>query len=282
MHSDGNWVRPVMFQAMDIMALLFMSSDAEDAAVNEIHVVVGGDYEEEVADILGSLCIEAAEGKTDQVLKQLRKEGKRRDGGSFRWKGERYEAEKSLPSGGAPFYRMTVTALNPAEQKPVPEVPDGSNLFAVPAGSVKQFRDRWYRLNWNVFSGKYTLYHMDGDAMEAEDGTVSYVSSFGNKCAVGLSAESGDLKAGVVRAKAFGLNGDVEEVCAGGLIALACVTGMPDEQFYLAMMLLGEYPDWEDLAQLDPIVGWNGKQLVLSEEEFDGKMIPTAYILDEE
>lgn len=281
-HSDGRWVRPVMFQALDLMALLYVSSDAEDAAVNEIRVLVGGDYEEEVADILGSLCIEAAEGKTDQVLKQLRKEGKRRAGGNFQWKGERYEAEKSLPSAGAPFYGMTVRALNPAEQKPVPEAPDGSNLFAVPAGSVKQFRDRWYRLNWNVFSGKYTLYHMDGDAMEAEDGTASYVSSYGNKCAVGLSAESGDPQAGIVRAKVFGLNGDVEEVCAGGLLALACVTGMPDEQFWLALMMLGEYPDWEDLAQLDPIVGWNGKQLVLSEEEFDGKMIPTAYILDEE
>ena len=281
-HSDGKWVRPVMFQALDLMALLYVSSDAEDAAVNEIRVLVGGDYEEEVADILGSLCIEAAEGKTDQVLKQLRKEGKRRAGGNFRWKGERYEAEKSLPSAGTPFYGMTVRALNPAEQKPVPEAPDGSNLFAVPAGSVKQFRDRWYRLNWNVFGGKYTLYHMDGDAMEAEDGTVSYVSSYGNKCAVGLSAESGDPQAGIVRAKVFGLNGDVEEVCAGGLLALACVTGMPDEQFWLTLMMLGEYPDWEDLAQLDPIVGWNGKQLVLSEEEFDGKMIPAAYILDEE
>ena len=74
----------------------------------------------------------------------------------------------------------------------------------------------------------------------------------------------------------------MEEVCAGGLLALACVTGMPDEQFWLMLMMLGEYPDWEDLAQLDPIVGWNGKQLVLSEEEFEGKMIPAAYILDEE
>ena len=278
---DGKWVCPVMFQAMDIMALLQLSSDGEDAAVNEIRVLVGGDYEEAVADILTSLCIEAAEGKTDQVLKQLRKEGKRKDGGNFRWKGERYEAEKRLPSGGTPFYRMTVRALNPAEQKPVPEAPDGSNLFAKPAGSVKQFRDRWYWLNWNVFSGQYTLYHMDGDTMEAEDGTVSFVSSFGNKCAVGLSAEFGDLKAGVVRAKVFGLNGDAEEVCMGGLLAMACVTGMPDEQFWLTLMMLSEYPDLEDLAQMDPVAGWNGKRLVLSEEEFDGRMIPTAYILDQ-
>lgn len=88
-HSDGKWVRPVMFQALDLMALLYVSSDAEDAAVNEIRVLVGGDYEEEVADILGSLCIEAAEGKTDQVLKQP---GKKESAGQAETSGGRASA----------------------------------------------------------------------------------------------------------------------------------------------------------------------------------------------
>lgn len=279
MLCDGRWVRTVMCQATDIMALLFVSSDEEDAVVNEIHVVVGEDYNEVVFDILASCCIEAAEGKTDTAVKLLRNEEKRKDGASFQWKGERYEAVKSFVDNSMPYYLMTITALNPAELEHIPEEKENPDVFAEPMGTVKQFRDRWYRLNQNIYSGQFRLSHLD--PQDAGDGKVAWISVFGDSTSVGLTTASEGENAGIISARVFNMHGDVQQTFLGGLMALAALTHMPDEQFYLMTMMIMEHPLWDDLLELNPVAGWNGKQLVLVEGEYDGEFVPTAYILDQ-
>ena len=279
MLCDGRWVRTVMCQATDIMALLFVSSDEEDAVVNEIHVVVGEDYNEVVFDILASCCIEAAEGKTDTAVKLLRNEEKRKDGASFQWKGARYEAVKSFVDNSMPYYLMTITALNPAELEHIPEEKENPDVFAEPMGTVKQFRDRWYRLNQNIYSGQFRLSHLD--PQDAGDGKVAWISVFGDSTSVGLTTASEGENAGIISARVFNMHGDMQQTFLGGLLALAALTHMPDEQFYLMTMMIMEHPLWDDLVELNPVASWNGKQLVLVDGEFDGSHVPTAYILDQ-
>ena len=278
MLCDGKWMRTVMCQAADVLALLFVSSDEEDAVVNEIHVVVSDDYDEAVFDILASCCIEAAEGKTDTVVKLLRNVEKRKNGGNFRWKGERYEAIESFVDNSMPYHLMTITALNPAELEHIPEEKENPEVFAEPVCSVKQFRDRWYRLNWNINNGQFTLYHLD--PQDAGEGTMAWISYFGDSTTVGLSTESADVSSGIVKAKVYNMNGDMQQTFLGGLMTLAALTQMPDEQYYLMTMMLMEHPLWEDLLELYPVASWNGKQLVLAEGEYNGEFVPTAYILD--
>ena len=278
MLCDGKWMRTVMCQAADVLALLFVSSDEENAVVNEIHAVVSDDYDEAVFDILASCCIEAAEGKTDTVVKLLRNVEKRKNGGNFRWKGERYEAVESFVDNSMPYHLMTITALNPAELEHIPEEKENPEVFAEPVCSVKQFRDRWYRLNWNINNGQFTLYHLD--PQDVGDGTMAWISYFGNSTSVALATESGEKDAAIIRARAFNLDGDMQETFVAGLMTLAALTQMPDEQYYLMTMMLMEHPLWEDLLELYPVASWNGKQLVLAEGEYNGEFVPTAYILD--
>lgn len=278
MWCNGHWVRTVMFQAADLIALLFMSSDKEDALINEIHVIVGDSWNESALDVLASCCAEAAEGKADSALSLLRSNGGSDDGELFSWKGERYEAAQSfVDNESLPYHLMTVKALNPVPQENEPAEAE-SSFFADPAGTVKEFRDRWYRLNWNVYSGQFSLHHED--PMAAEDGTIHHLSTFGDSTAVMLVTESEDSSSGIVCAQVYSMSGDMQQTFLGGCMALASLTQMPDEQYYLMTMMLLEYPLWGDLKEMLPVAGWNGKQLVLDEFEYNGNYIPTAYILD--
>ena len=278
MLCDGRWVRTVMCQAADILALLFVSSDEEDAVVNEIHVVVSEDYDKAVFDILASCCIEAAEGKTDTIVKMLRNTEKKKNGGNFQWKGERYEAVESFVDNSMPYHLMTIKALKPSELEHIPEEKENSNAFAEPISSIKQFRDWWYRLNWNINNGQFWLRHMEPH--ENEDGTVFWITAFGDTTVVALTTESVDESSGIIKANVYNMDGNMQQTFLGGLMTLAALTDMPDEQYLLMTMMLMEHPLWEDLLELNPVASWNGKQLVLADVEYNGEFVPTAYILD--
>ena len=63
-------------------------------------------------------------------------------------------------------------------------------------------------------------------------------------------------------------------------MALAIMTDMPEDEFIRMTLMLQEYPMWNDLLDLDPVVGWKGKMLVLTGDEYNGQYVPNAYILD--
>jgi len=211
-------------------------------------------------------------------VKMLRNTEKKKNGGNFQWKGERYEAVESFVDNSMPYHLMTIKALKPSELEHIPEEKENSNAFAEPISSIKQFRDWWYRLNWNINNGQFWLGHMEPH--ENEDGTVLWITAFGDTTAVALTTESVNESSGIIKANVYNMDGNMQQTFLGGLMTLAALTDMPDEQYLLMTMMLMEHPLWEDLLELNPVASWNGKQLVLADVEYNGEIVPTAYILD--
>ena len=95
-----------------------------------------------------------------------------------------------------------------------------------------------------------------------------------------LTAKTEDEDAGIVRVQVYNMNGNAPEASLGGLMALAAVTNMPDDQYMLLISMLQEKPTWQDQIDSLPVAGWGGKLMAVCEHEDDEGVIPAAYILD--
>lgn len=279
--SDGKWVRTMLCGYGDMFLTLYLSSDSEDAQINEIHVIVQDEQELSSFNTLSSCCIQAAEGSADPAIRMLRKKTGQKSGTAFSWKGNRYEAVQSHVDRNVdfPYHLMTITALNPVPLQREPEEGwDEEKDYPVPAVTVGEFCSRWYQLNWNIYSGSFALQEVKTYPMD--DGSIVHGFAFGDMTLVMLTAKTEDEDAGIVRVQVYNMNGNAPEASLGGLMALAAVTNMPDDQYMLLISMLQEKPTWQDQIDSLPVAGWGGKLMVVCEHEDDEGVIPAAYILD--
>ena len=276
--SDGKWVRAMMCARTDACCMtLYLSSDSEDAVVNEIHMITSDELPDNVFTTLASCCAQAAEGAEDPALITLRKDG---IDGSFVWKGGRYEAEQShVEKGSTPYRLMTIKALEPADLEHVPGEWGEDQFFAVPACTVNQFIEKWNNRDSNLFDGMYELHEIQTVPMD--DGNYIHMLGFGDATIVVLTTESDQEDVGIIQAKAFNMRDNAPEAYLAGGLALATLTDMPDEQYMLLTMILHEHPLWSDLIEMLPIAGWNGKLFVVGENQIDDETyMPAAYLMD--
>ena len=279
--SDGQWVRVMQCGYTSLYYMVFfLSSDNEDAVINEIHVIVEDEAEEACFPILASCGIQAAEGAEDPTITALRgKDVKAEE--AFRWKGSRYSASQSkLDRGSAKYQLMTVKALEPAPLEHEPGEWGENQPFAVPAGTVAQFCEKWNSIINVLFDD--TLIVQEISTMIMEDLNYVHILGFGDNTFILLTTESADDDAGIIKAQVYNMTGNAPETYLGGLMALVALTDMPNDQYVLMSLILQEHPLWQDLSEMLPIAGWNGKLLVVCEHETDEDdyIVPAAYIMD--
>ncbi len=44
------------------------------------------------------------------------------------------------------------------------------------------------------------------------------------------------------------------------------------------LLMQQKYPLWEDLLNMYPVAAWNGKMLLMNEDEYEGMYIPAGMI----
>lgn len=279
--SDGQWVRVMQCGYTSLYYMvLFLSSDSEDAVINEIHVIVEDEVAEACFPILSSCGIQAAEGSEDPTVTALREKTSKVED-TFQWKGSRYSASQSkLDRGSARYQLMTVKALKPAPLEHEPGEWGENQPFAVPAGTVAQFCENWNSTINVLFDNTLAIQEMS--TMIAADLSYVHILAFGDNTVVLLTTESADDNAGIIKAQVYSMTGNAPETYLGGLMSLVALTDMPDDQHVLMSLILQEHPLWQDLCEMLPIAGWNGKLLVVCEHgsEEDEYIVPAAYIMD--
>ena len=277
--SDGKWIRTFLCGYSDMFMTLSLSSDSLDAKINEIHVIVSKEQDESSFNILSSCCIQAAEGSADPALRMLRTKAAPKNNDNFTWTGKRYEASRFHPDNinDSLYYLMSIKANNPESLQREPGEWGMEADYPVPAATISEFCSRWYRLNWNNYEGAFPLYEITTVPL---DGNIVHGFAFGDTTTVLLTTQTDDEDAGIIRAQVYNTKGNESETYLGGIMSLAAVTDMPDDQFMLITAMLQEYPTWQDLTGLLPIAGWGGKLLTVTDIDTDGDIIPAAYILD--
>lgn len=277
--SDGKWIRTFLCGYSDMFMTLSLSSDSLDAKINEIHVIVSKEQDESSFNILSSCCIQAAEGSADPALRMLKTKAAPKNNKNFTWTGKRYEASQSHPDNinDSLNYLMSIKAHNPESLQREPGEWGMEDDYPVPAATISEFCSRWYRLNWNNYEGAFPLYEITTVPL---DGNIVHGFAFGDTTTVLLTTQTDDEDAGIIRAQVYNTKGNESETYLGGIMSLAAVTDMPDDQFILITAMLQEYPTWQDLTGLLPIAGWSGKLLTVTDIDTDGDIIPAAYILD--
>ena len=101
--------------------------------------------------------------------------------------------------------------------------------------------------------------------MIAADLSYVHILAFGDNTVVLLTTESADDNAGIIKAQVYSMTGNAPETYLGGLMSLVALTDMPDDQHVLMTLIMQEHPLWQDLCEMLPIAGWNGKLLVVCE-----------------
>ena len=281
--SDGQWVRvlqcgdPSLYYYM----VLYLSSDTEDAVINELHIIAEeNEVAKECFPVMASCGIQAAEGSEDPAVTALREKEIQTDD-TFNWKGTRYEAELSyMTKGSHPYQLMTVKALQPASLEHEPGEWRINQNFAVPAKTVSQFCEKWAALDNNVFGGTHQIDYKQ--IIPMDDMNYVHLLGFGSGTFIMLTTESEDEDTAIINARVISPAGNAPETYLGGVMTLAVITDMPAEQYVLLTMKLHEHPLWQDLCEMLPIAGWNGKLVVVCENETgeDDQTIPAAYIMD--
>ena len=274
--SNGQWVRTAVI-AYDAFALLFMSSEEETAVINEIHIIVNDEYDTEALGILSAGFAQAAEGEDYPELAAIRQ------GNSSRlpenWEGKRYRTKESHEAKGGSFdyWLLTMKAVYPETVQHIPEWTE-EIAFDVPEKSVSDFRADWNRMDSNWYGGQFPLQTLD--PQQADDGKFVHFFIFGDQTCIALTTDSEEENGLISKLQIYNLNDFPAQTFLGGLMALAIMTDMPEDEFIRMTLMLQEYPMWNDLLALDPVAGWKGKMLVLTGDEYNDQYVPNAYILD--
>ena len=275
LYSDDRWVRTLSLGFHELYALLLLSSQEEGAFVNVIHVIGSEKTDFEQFAAFAACCAAAAEG-AEADFSALRADREK----DFQWRGARYQAQDSFEERGGSFnyHLCTIQARAPKKMAGQPEDWDGSLTFADPSVTVRQFEARWEKLNQRLFSGAFSL--AASEPMENDKGEIIHIFHFGENTFVLLTANGADADAPILKARACNLNEYPPQAYLGGLMALAALTDMPEDQFVYMTMMLEEYPLWQDLTGMWPVVGWRGKFLFLADDDMDGQLVPLALLVD--
>ncbi len=274
-YADGRWTRTLTIGSSDLYAVLFLPSDDDNAAVNEIHVLCGEEIDYQYGSYFTAGCIKAAEG-TDQDDALDRFTASTDPDVSFKWTGKRYQAECSyVDRSDFHYYLMTVRAAIPETGLPMSEDWSLDSLSETDPMTVQAFFDGWERIN-QLYAGNFPLEIVD-EAAKGADGTEMYSAVFGDSTYIMLVCKD-DGKHVIDRIHVFNFEQFPPQTYLGGMVSLAVISRMPTDQFVRTLMMLNEYPLWDDLLNMYPVTAWNGKMLLLDDEEYEGMYIPVAMI----
>ncbi len=274
-YMDGHWVRTLTIGSSDLYALLLLPSDDENAVVNEIHVLCGEDIDYRYGSYFTAGCIKAAEGtEQDDVLDRFA--ASTAPDVSFKWTGERYQADcRYVDRSDFHYYLMTVKAAVPETGLPMSEDWAVDGLYETNPMTVQEFFEGWERFN-QLYAGNIPLEIVD-EASPGTDGTEMYAAVFGDSTYVILVCRD-DGEHLIDRIRIFNFEEFPPQTYLGGLVSLAIISRMPSDQFIRTSLALQEYPLWEDLFNMYPVAAWNGKMLLLDDDEYNGMYIPIAVI----
>ena len=274
--ADGHWVRTLTVNSSDLYAVLLLSSDEPNAAVNEIHVLCGEEIDYQYGSYFTAGCIKAAEG-TDQDDALDRFTASTDPDVSFKWTGKRYQADCSyVDRSDFHYYLMTVKAVQPEAEQPMSEDWAVDGLSETDPMTAQEFFESWEKLNHQLYAGNFPLEIAD-EAVKGADGTEMYTAVFGDSTYIMLVCKD-DGKHLIDRIHVFNFEQFPPQTYFGGLVSLAVISRMPTDQFVRMVMALNEYPLWEDLINMYPVAAWNGKMLLLDDDEYNDMYIPVAMI----
>ena len=274
--SDGRWTRTLTIGSPELFAVLVMSSEEKNAVVNEIHIICGEEIDYRYGSYFSACCAKAAEGTAEDGTLDGFVHNAEPDL-TFAWTGKRYRADNAyVDRSDFHYYRMTVTANAPADVRPVTGEWVFGQLTDSGAMTIQEFCDGWEQINQTLYANMFPL--TAGETMQADDGQELHMLMFGDSSVITLVCNPDGLE------RISGINiMNFEEfppqTFLGGLLSLAVITRMPMDELVRMTLMLQEYPLWEDLNNMDPVAGWNGKALVLSDDEYNGQYIPIGYIV---
>ena len=274
-YADGHWIRTLTIGSSDLYALLLMSSDQATAVIDEIHVICVEDIDYRYGSYFTACCIKAAEGsEADDMLDQFANRAE--PDLSFRWTGTRYQADfRYMDRSDFHYYLTTVTAAAPVQVVPMSEDWSADGLSGYSPVTAQEFFEGWEKFN-QLYAGSFPLEMVD-EAATGADGTEMYSGVFGDSTYVVLICNP-DGKHVIDRVQFFNFEQFPPQTLLGGLFSLGIMTGMPEDQFVKMLLMLQEYPLWEDLLNMYPVAAWNGKMLLMNEDEYEGMYIPAGMI----
>ena len=275
--TNGQWKRVLYLGYSDEFLVLSVSSEEEDALVNEIEIFINDQTDESLYALLTSWCAESAECEPGDY--HLLREKKADELISLSMQSKHYTLSGSHvdPDAEIGFNHMSIKALNPAALPVLADTTIGITP-ADPVKTVRQFRDAWHKLNMTIFHGQFLLEDMDPVALE--DGTFMYASLFGNGSVVTLVTKAESIDSDIVYASVHNLDGDTGNVVDGGMLAHAALSGMEPQLAFYDSMILSGHLNWDDLYYMDPAIGYNGKMLAFYVDEYDGEPFPLALVMD--
>lgn len=273
---DGQWTRTLAIGSSELFAVLIMSSEEKNASINEIHIICGENIDYRYGSWFSACCAKAAEGKAkDTVLDQY--VDKAEPDLSFTWTGKRYHANNAyVDRSEFHYYLMTVTANVPAESHPVTGDWVRGALADSDVMTVQEFCDGWEQINQTLSANMFPL--TVGETLTAEDGQELHILSYGDSSEIMLVCNPDGLEQ-ISSIVVLNFEEFPPQTYLGGVFSLAVITRMPMDELVRMTMLLQEHPLWEDLYVMDPVVGWNGKALLLTDDVYDDQYLPLAYIV---
>ena len=270
-YSNGQWVRTMSLGYSDLFALLFLSSADQTAAINGIHVLASEKIDQSVFASLSACFFQTAEGTDipdDSFTKMTSIPDFCLEGRKYQAKGGRVEKE------GQPAYNlMTINAL-----QTVPIQPEEADIPAASWKTVEEFSTDWNRFSEKMYAGKHSL--EAAEQQKLENGKIIHCFIFDTDTVVSLTTDSEDVSSVIQKVRVHNLRDNPSQAYFAGLMAFAVLTDMSQDQFISMNMMLEEYPLWGDLIMLTPVVGWNGKMMVLSEQSLDDQHYPSAAVLN--
>ena len=273
--SDERWTRTLTIGSSELYAILILSSEEKNAAVNEIHIICGENIDYRYGSYFSVCCAKAAEGKAADEKLDMYAQSAEPDTG-FLWVGERYHADNAyIDRSDFHHYRMTVAANALTKARQIA----GEWIFGLTGDSeamtVQEFCDGWDQINRTVYANMVPI--TDRMTVPREDGQEMHMLMFGDSSAVLLMCDA-DGQERISSIMVLNYEEFPPQVLLGGLISFAVVTRMPMDELIRVTLMLQEYPLWEDLYAMDPVAGWNGMALLMDDDEYSDLYIPIAYI----
>ena len=281
-YSDGAWRRAVTVNDGLIFAVLTLSSDSDTAFVNGLRVYGTYDADPNAFLAFAACCAEAAEGgAAREKLSQFIADPIE---GNILPTG-RYQAQYAVidPEHTDLYYKTVIlTARQPAPQEnSIPAMKEGDSPSPIAESfmTAGEFLSRWEKMNQSAYDGAFPLTLYAGEALE--DGDYMQPGLFGGATMVVLYLDGPEEDARISQIMVIDFSDTPPMAFLGGLLSFYAVSGIPDDIYAAMCMAITDHPLYDDLADLSPIIAWNGCMYQLGyidSMENDEDMLAAAWI----
>ena len=254
MYSAERWMRVICFNTPDYFIVLNMSSRGEDAVINAIHIL-GSAEKELTADFLS----------LGEMIPAFAPEA--------------YTVSESVTESSMPCQCVILDAIHPAElQDVIQEYEGGQEFNPIPDGTItlKEFQENWEMLNNLFFAGDYPLMITpDSESVAPDPSTMKFGQTNDGNLLIFMT-KGEDAQISMINISNYPCEPPSASLC--GQVALAAASGMDPLQWRVATLSLAEYPFWDDLCNMWPVLAWNDVFLTMCDYEVAGEYHPAAFI----